>query len=139
MGHRHSHSVGYMRLQFTKSSIAKIPPSKRGRDWHNESELPGFRVAVSTSGRKHFRVRLRSDGRGNLEEYTEDLGAPSDMNTVNQARKRATFLLAQHRLGIKPKRGSAQTEAAGEAGKTLADLFDAFLPEKTGKKKAKTI
>lgn len=127
-----------MKVKFTKASVEKLPPSKQGRAWYNDSELPGFRVAVSTSGRRYFYVRLRSGGRADRQERSVAIGAFGVL-TVEQARERAKDLLSRHQLGIPTEPAPERQESHEEQGKSFAALCEGFLAEKVGKKKAKTI
>lgn len=101
-------------VRLTKTSLLKLLPPESGQRFIRDSELRGFGVRITASGRKSFILEKRIDGR--VRRMT--IGREGEL-TVAQARNRAQQLLGQIALGEDPvakkRRERAQSVTLGEA------------------------
>jgi Arm DNA-binding domain/Phage integrase family len=88
-----------------------------------DDDLHGFGCIVHPTGRRSFVVQYRL--RGSPRSHRVALGAYGDV-TVAQARKRASDMLAQARLGHDPK-AEAKARRMAPGVLTVATLVDEFL------------
>jgi integrase len=106
----------------TKTAIdAAAPRATPFLIW--DDELAGFGCIVHPTGRRSFVVQYRL--RGSPRSHRVALGAYGAV-TVAQARKRASDVLAQARLGHDPK-AEAETRRNAQSVLTVATLVDEFL------------
>ncbi len=123
-----------MQRKLTTKSVHALK-SREARYWVNDSDLPGFRVAVMPSGVKSFAVRLRSrGGRKNRIDSMQVLGRLGTL-TVDEARAKARELLSRTTLGEDVAQGRREDRAA----ETVAELAVLFLEARAGKIKARTV
>ena len=123
-----------MRQKLTTKTLRALKPSD-ARYWVDDTELPGFRVAVLPSGVMSFAVRLRSrGGRKNRTDSTQVLGRFGTL-TVDEARAKARELLSRSTLGEDVAKGRREERAA----ETIEELADVFLEARAGKIKERTV
>ena len=107
------------RSKLTKRAVDALKPN--GKDavyW--DSELTGFGLRVRKSGRKHYVVQTRLNGR--LRWFTIGQHGPF---TPDGARTEALQILASAKKGIDP----ATVRATSSAAPVMADLGKRFLEE----------
>lgn len=94
---------------------APPPPGSRKTIW--DSEVKGFGLRVTSSGRRSYVLRYRMGGGGSSAPRTYTIGQHGSPWTVDQARRRALDLLAQVRSGVDPAEERAAASAAVETGR----------------------
>lgn len=120
-------------MRLTKRTIdAAKPEAARLILW--DSELKGFGLRVEPSGTKTFVVRYRVGGgrRGTRRQFK--IGQYGKL-TPEQARARATEVLAQVELGQDPQAARVSQRQT----LTVSELCDLYLAEGVGTKKASTL
>ncbi|MBL8557423.1 MAG: site-specific integrase [Hyphomonadaceae bacterium] len=116
--------------KLTKRTVEAIPTPAKGavaEAW--DSELRGFHVRVSATGRRTFRLFYRFGGR----QRVATIGELSEALTAEQARARAKALVAEIIAGRDPL---AEAEKAAEAAAeerrravTVNQLIDVYLDQ----------
>ena len=105
-------------IRFTTSTVHKLPPPTKGKDFYRDADTPGLYLAVTSNGVKSFsyvrRIGTRV-GRVTIGRYP---GVP-----VEQARKEAARLAGQIAEGINP----ADQRRKARAETSLGELFTMYL------------
>ncbi len=107
------------RVKLTKTSVASLEPPLADQRIVRDSELRGFGVRITASGRKSFILEKRIKGR--VRRIT--IGRDGEL-TVAQARTRAQQLLGQIALGEDPV---AKRRRELARGVSLTDAYQDFL------------
>jgi hypothetical protein len=107
--------------KLTKSFIDNIPiPSgEKLRPEYPDSEISGFRLRVSSSGKKVFIFRRRVNGK----PQTTTIGEFGPW-TVGEARKHAKEISVKYDKGVSV---NAEKRAARAKGATLNEMFTSYL------------
>jgi integrase len=121
------------RLKLTKRVVESFQPQTKEYIVWCES-LTGFGVRIQPTGRKTFIAMFRAKGRQTApKKFT--IGAYSDSLTVDEARKKATEVLSQAKLGV----DEAEKRAIEKQQLTVRELCDEYLLHGVDGKKASTI
>jgi hypothetical protein len=117
------------RAKLTKGYVDRIKPGQKD-EFHWDSEVKGFGVRVTPTGKLTFIVQGRVEG-SDAPAARITIG-PFGVFTVDQARDVAREHLRSMRLGVDPR----QVRKADEAAKvTLQQVCDAYV-SRPGKLKA---
>jgi hypothetical protein len=93
-------------FKFSRDAIAKLPvPTDTDRVDYQDTEVLGFQLRVSKTGRKVYRVKIKKNGR----TVTETIG-PAETLSLTAARTKAKELLARMHLGTFAKEATAQLQ-----------------------------
>lgn len=113
-------------IKISNTTVSKIPLADKGKIiFHWDSELKGFCVKVTASGR-YYMVQKRTGGRGSRNVkyvigHDKKIGAP-------EARQRAAELLAEIGKGVDVYTKQNQKRKKDEAERTtLQQIFDAYM------------
>lgn len=116
-------------------TVADKAEAEAARYIVTDSEIAGFRLVVTPSGRKAFYLRYRVGG-GRAATVREPKIGDWPATKAEKARAIAGQWLAEVRLGGDP----GGERLAKRAGATMGDLFDAFLSDHAEKvKKASSV
>lgn len=115
------------RAKLTKGYVERIRPGAKDA-FHWDTEIKGFGVRITPTGKMTFIVQGRVEGSGKEARIT--IGA-FGVFTVDQARDASREHLRTMRLGGDPRAIAKQTKAAGV---TLQQVADAYV-ERPGKLK----
>lgn len=118
------------RAKFTKGYVDKVRPTSKD-DFHWDTDVKGFGLRITPTGKVTFVVQGRVDGSGKEARIT--IG-PYGVFTVDQARDVAREHLRTMRMGVDPRELKKQDEALKV---TLREVADAYFA-RTGKLKAST-
>jgi integrase len=122
-------------LKLTQAAVDKLKPPAAGRVEYWDSQLPGFGLRVSDTGRKTWQVLYRVDGK----MVREKLGTVAQIESVADARARARQSMTKARAGAHPveerrrKQEEDQRQAEAEIARkqnTLAAAIDRYLVER---------
>src|SRR3978361_208186 len=109
-------------MKLTRRTVAAIPPVAKPTVFY-DTDLKGFGLKVFPSGALSWIVEYRpgAGGRG-ISKRRMVLGSAKTV-TPEEARDRASGILAEVRLGGDP--AAARTES--RAAETVLELFEAFM------------
>jgi integrase len=122
-------------LKLTQAAVDKLKPPATGRVEYWDSQLPGFGLRVSDTGRKTWQALYRVDGK----MVREKLGTLAQIESVADARARARQSMTKARAGAHPveerrrkheeDRRHDEAETARKQN-TLAAAIDRYLVER---------
>jgi integrase len=122
-------------LKLTQAAVNNLKPPLRGRIEVWDSQLPGFGLRISDSGRKTWQAFYRVDGK----VIREKLGTLAQIQNVADAREMARQSMTKARSGSNPvedrrkredeERRQAEAEEARRKN-TLAAVIDRYLAER---------
>jgi integrase len=122
-------------LKLTQAAADKLGPPASGREEIWDSQLPGFGLRISSSGRKTWQALYRVDGK----TVRETLGTLAQIPKVADARELARQSMTKARSGTNPveerrareeeDRRQAEVEEARKRN-TLAAAIDRYLAER---------
>jgi integrase len=126
-------------LKLTQAAVNNLRPPTRGRIEVWDSQLPGFGLRISDTGRKTWQAFYRVDGK----VVREKLGTLAQIQNVADARELARQSMTKARTGAHPvedrrrKEEEEQRQAEAEEARrknTLAAVIDRYLAERPGDK-----
>jgi integrase len=126
-------------LKLTQAAVNNLKPPARGRIEVWDSQLPGFGLRISDTGRKTWQAFYRVDGK----VVREKLGTLAQIQSVADAREMARQSMTRARSGANPVEDRRKREeeerrqaAAEEARRknTLAAAIDRYLAERPSDK-----
>lgn len=109
-------------IKLTDAKIKSLKPLEKGQAEYSDSQVPGLRIRIGTTGVKSFCMRKRHKGK--IKNVT--LGRYGPSYTLAQARREARAMISDIEIT-----GSAQVLPKGQA-KTIESLFPAFERAKSG-------
>lgn len=95
----------------------EAPPPSGARKTIWDTEVKGFGLRVTSSGRRTYVLRYRMGGGSSSAPRTYTIGQHGSPWTVDQARRRALDLLTQVRSGVDPAEERIAARAAVETAK----------------------
>jgi integrase len=107
-------------IKLTQPAVERLKPPARGRIEYWDSQLPGFGIRISESGRKTWVAPYRVSGK----LVRETLGTVAIFPNVAEARSLARESLQKAQAGKNPVAEKREREQAARAGK-LPDTFRA--------------
>ncbi|MBF0295439.1 MAG: tyrosine-type recombinase/integrase [Magnetococcales bacterium] len=119
-----------MKGKISKRTVEGIPPGERD-EYLWDSDLEGFGLKVTPTGRRIYLIQYRFNGR----TRRISIGTHGSPWTPEQARKEATRLLTTVVEGQDPFEQKQQAKGMP----TVADLCDQYMQEGTALKKASTL
>jgi hypothetical protein len=118
-------------IKLTQPAVERLKPPTSGRVEYFDSQLPGFGLRVSETGRKTWIVMYRINGK----LIRETLGTTSVTPNVADARDQARASLRKAQQDINPveerreAKRAAQIAAEQEPAQTFAAIADRYLRE----------
>jgi integrase len=122
-------------LKLTQAAVTNLKPPARGRIEVWDSQLPGFGLRISDTGRKTWQAFYRVDGK----MVREKLGTLAQIQNVADARELARQSMTKARTGAHPvedrrrkeeeERHQVELEEARKKN-TLAAVIDRYLAER---------
>lgn len=126
-------------LKLTQAAVNNLKPPERGRIEVWDSQLPGFGLRISDTGRKTWQAFYRVDGK----MVREKLGTLAQIQNVADARELARQSMTKARAGAHPveerrnreeeERRRAEADEARNRN-TLAAAVDCYLAERPADK-----
>src|ERR1700720_1916297 len=122
-------------LKLTQAAVDKLKPPATGRVEYWDSQLPGFGLRVSDTGRKTWQALYRVDGK----MVREKLGTVAQIQSVADARERARQSMTKARSGAHPveerrrKQEEDRCQAEAETARkqnTLSAAIDRYLAQR---------
>jgi integrase len=122
-------------LKLTQAAVDKLKPPVTGRVEYWDSQLPGFGLRVSDTGRKTWQALYRVDGK----MVREKLGTVAQIQSVADARERARQSMTKARSGAHPveerrrKQEEDRCQAEAETARkqnTLSAAIDRYLAQR---------
>ena len=105
-------------FKFSRDAIAKLSaPTHTDRVDYQDTEVLGFQLRVSKTGRKVYRVKIKKNGR----TVTETIG-PAETLSLTAARTKAKELLAKIHLGTFVANSKKEARQP-----TVGEVFQAYL------------
>jgi integrase len=112
-------------IKLTQLAVARLKPPASGRVEYFDSQLPGFAIRVSETGRKTWIAMYRVNGK----LVRETIGTLDKYPGVGDARDLARQSLQQAQRGINPVAERRRQQTAAADADTLGAALDRYLSE----------
>ena len=112
-------------MKLTQLAVERLKPPAAGRVEYFDSQLPGFAIRISETGRKTWIAMYRVSGK----LVRETIGTLDTFPSVADARDLARQSLQQAQRGINPVAVRRQQKAATAAPDTLGAVIERYLSE----------
>jgi integrase len=112
-------------MKLTQLAVERLKPPAAGRVEYFDSQLPGFAIRISETGRKTWIAMYRVSGK----LVRETIGTLDTFPSVADARDLARQSLQQAQRGINPVAERRQQKATAAAPDTLGAVIERYLSE----------
>ena len=126
-----------MQARLSKRVVDGIKPAEKGDTFVWDTEVKGFGLKVTDSGRRVYVFQYRIPGKRTPARLT--IGQHGDTWTTEQARNEAERLRGDMQRGVLPHERKREDEAARSRAVTMAEFCECYFADGTATKKASTV